>query len=39
MGMVYAGGQHYANVDGEMVEMKYGAAREIKNAAPGERRH
>ena len=36
MGMVYAGGNHYANVNGEMVEMKSSAARELKNAAPGE---
>ena len=36
MGMAYAGGQHYANVGGELKAMNSQDARDIKNAAPGE---
>ena len=36
MGMVYAGGRHYANVNGEMKGIDSADARAIKNAAPGE---
>ena len=36
MGMVYAGGNHYANVNGEMKGIDSADARAIKNAAPGE---
>jgi hypothetical protein len=36
MGMVYAGGRHYANVNGEIKGMDSADARAIKNAAPGE---
>lgn len=36
MGMVYAGGKHYANVNGEMKGINSEDARDIKNAAPGK---
>ena len=36
MGMVYAGGRHYANVNGEIKGIDSADARAIKNAAPGE---